>query len=209
MGQVRQELDALTEAERFRIRAIGRAEVTDEPGDNVRWPTRKRGQERLRVPAPEEIAGVRDPQPVAGRVEKAGEIVEVGAVPDDFEAGSGHERTHLLGDGPRGADDGIGVPAHEARERTFAAKVMAPVRVRGERVAQVGHPAGSGEPLRRRPGQVHRPGWRSGEDDVDSLAADNPCRRRGRRQLPEDARVGHESAAEKEPGAKLTLAAPS
>ena len=135
MRQVREELNARVEAERFRKGAVGWTEIADETGDDLLGRAGKRSEERLRVPAAEEVTGVRDPQPLARRVSEAREIVEVAPVPDHLEARRGNERTHLLGDCPRRADDAVGVAAHEAGEPPLPADVVPPVRVRGEGVA--------------------------------------------------------------------------
>ena len=61
-----------------------------------------------------------------------------------------------------------------------SATLAAPVRVRDERVAQVGDPGGAGGTLHRGTDQVHGRRRRGGQDDVDPLAPDDADRGRDR-----------------------------
>ena len=113
------------------------------------------------------------------------------------------EAARLLGDRLRDGDDRVGRARDERGDRARPALLHAdeqalrvPVRVRDERVAQVGDPAHAGRPLDRGADEVDRVRRRGGHDDVDVVLAHDPDGRRDRRHVPGDVLVGDERAAE-------------
>ena len=74
------------------------------------------------------------------------------------------------------------------------------MRMRGERVAQVGDPGRAGRPLHRRAEEVERRRRRGREHDVDPLAPDEPDRDRRRERAPGDVLVRHEQPAPEQRG---------
>ena len=157
------QLEPVAEAERLGPLAVGRAEVADEAGDDAVERERERGQERPRVALAEERARVRDPEAVAPRwysspakSSKSEPFAIVTTGP------RGDALAHLLGDrlgdarrsrrrGARRAARRRAAPCSFTRT---ASRSRVAVRVRDERVAQVGDPAGRRSPAspRRRRG---------------------------------------------------------
>ena len=184
--------------------AVARAEVADEPRHHA-VDARERGQERPRVALAEERPGVRDPErrPVrlvgAARVLEPGEVVEVGAVRDRLHRPVRPERAHLVGDRVGDGDDRVGLRRDQPRDhlvplllRPHGQPLRVAVRVRDERVAQVGDPAHLRLPLARGADEVHRPGRRGRDHDVDPLVAADAQRGRDRGQVEGHVLVGEE-----------------
>ena len=154
--RVRDQLEPVAEAERLRPLAVGRAEVADEAGDDVEPRVGERLQERPRVALAEERAGVGDPEarrrgryssPAKSSKSQPFAIVTTGP--------RGLERARLLGDRLRDArrsrrrwrgdeaGDRARRPSPSRGRRRDSARA---VRVRDERVAQVGEPASRRSP---------------------------------------------------------------
>src|SRR5205085_9796729 len=145
---VRVQLEPVAEPELLRPVAVGRAEVADEARDDVEAAPGERLQERPRAALAEEAPGVRDPEALGAVVLEPGEVVEVAAVRDRYDPAFWLERAHLLGDRIRDGDDRVRGARHRPSDRALAALLHAheaalrpPVRVRAERVAEVGDPA--------------------------------------------------------------------
>ena len=194
----RKKLDAVADPDPLGVLAVGGAEVADEAGDHVGRRAGERVEEWPGIATAEEAARVRDPEAVAGRVRKPGELVEVGAVLDHGETARRRERGGLPRDRPRDGDDRVRLARDESRERALTADLPAPVRERDERIAEVGDPADAGRPLRGRPDEVDGSGRRRRQDDVDAVATHEPDRGGDRRRVPEDARVRDEKRARRE-----------
>ena len=200
---VAEQLDAVAETERLGVLAVGGAEVAGEAGDDVvEAGVRECAQERLRVALAVEVARVRDPEAVARVVLEAREVVEVGAVRDRDDLALRLQRTHLLGDRVGHRDDRVRLrgdePPHPAGGLLLQPRelrlVAAPMRMRGERVAEVGDPRSAGRPLHRGAEQVERRRRRGREHDVDPLAPDEPDGDRQRERAPRDVLVRDEQA---------------
>ena len=206
-GDVRDQLQPVAEPEALRPLAVGRAEVADEPGDDVEPRVGQRGDERPRVAAAEEAARMGDPEPLRRAVLHPVEVVEVGAVLDRHHAAPRLERTRLVGDRVRRRDDRVGVARHEPGDAPLAllldphepALVAATMRMGDERVPQVGDPPRTGRALDRGSDEVHRARRRGRQHDVDPLAAHDPDRGRNRGQVPGDVLVGNEQPPAEEP----------
>ena len=82
--------------------------------------------------------------------------------------------------------------------RARRSRVVAPVLVRDERIAEVGDPAGARRALNRRADEVDRARRRGRDHDVDALALRDPDRRRDRGEVPRHARVGNEQATRRD-----------
>ncbi len=145
----------VAEAERLRVLAVGGAEVAGEADDDVlEARLGERAEERLRVALAVEVAGVRDPEAVARVVLEAREVVEVAAVRDRHDLALRLERARLLGDRVGGGDDRVGLRRDELRDAADGLLlqlreprlVAAPVRMRRERVAEVGDPRRAASP---------------------------------------------------------------
>ena len=78
--------------------------------------------------------------------------------------------------------------------RAHGRRLGAAVRVRDERVAQVGDPVRARRLLHGGADEVHRARRRGREHDVDLVLARDADRRRDRGQVPADVLVGHEQA---------------
>ena len=138
-----------------------------------------------------------------GVVLEPGEVVEVGAVRDRHDPPRAVERSRISSAiASETHDDRVGVARDQPRDRVLALLLRAheqplgaPVRVRDERVAQVGDPLHAGRLLHRRADQVHRRRRRGREHDVDPLAAHDADRGRDRGQVPADVLVGDEQPA--------------
>ena len=141
------------------------AEVADEARDDVRRARLgERGQERLRVALAEEVAGVRDAEPVARVVLEAREVVEVAAVRDRHDLALRLERARLLGDRVGGGDDRVGLRAtsrptpHGLSPSARRAATRRAGAGADERVAQVGDPRRAARALDRGAEQMQRRG---------------------------------------------------
>ena len=130
-------------------------------------------------------------------------VVEVAAVLDRHEPALRLEEAHLLGDRVGSRDDRARLRRDEP---TYAADgfllqprelrlVAAPVRMRGERIAEVGDPGCAGRPLHGGAQEVKRRRRRGREHDVDALTAHEPDRDRQRDRAPGDVLVGDEQPA--------------
>ena len=206
MRGVGNELEPVAEAELLGPFAVGRAEVADEARDRVQLRVGERLQERTRVAAAEEAPRVRDREPLAAPVLEPGEVVEVAAVRNRRHGRGRLERARLVRDRVGRGDDRVRRVGDEPGDagggrllRPHGQAVGAPVRVGGDRVAQVGHPANAGQPLDRRADQVDRVRGRRRDHCVDPLALDDSRRRRDRGQVPADVLVGHEQASPEQP----------
>ena len=111
------------------------------------------------------------------------------------------EAAHLGCDRLGHARDRVRLPGDEARDllvrglpRPRGGRVVAPMLIRDERIPKIRDPARVGEPLDRRPYEVHGAGRRGREDDVDPLLAHDPHSSRDRGHVPRHARVGQEQA---------------
>ena len=100
---------------------------------------------------------------VARRVVEPGEVVEVAAVRDRHDLPARREAARLVGDRVRDAGDRVGRVGDEPGDalvdlllRAHGHALGAPVRVRDERVAQVGDPLRAGRLLHRRADEVDR-----------------------------------------------------
>ena len=186
--RIREELQPVAKPERLGPGAIGLAEVAEEARDDVEPRVGERLEKRPRVAASEEAPGVRDAEAVRGMALEADDVVEVGAVRDRHDRALRVERPRLLADRLRDADDRVGARGNEPRDalvqgrfRLRRRRVRPPVRMRDERVAEIGDPADAGRSLNRGRDQMRRAGRRRGEDDVDPVLAHQPDRRRGPR----------------------------
>ena len=167
-----------------------RAQPADEARDDVILRLGQRGQERARVAMPEERARVRDPEAVARVVLEPFEVLEVAAVRDRLDPLRA-ELAHLLRDRIGDGDDRVGVARDEPRDERLrllldlhGEPVDAPVRVRGDGVAEVGDPRHARRLLDRGSDQVHGRGRRGRHEHVDLLVEDDPPRGRDRGQRP-------------------------
>jgi hypothetical protein len=111
------------------------------------------------------------------------------------------EPSNLVRDRLRDARDRIRVARDEPRDllvrhltRARRGRVVAPVLVCHERIAEVRDPAGSRRALNRRADEVHRARRGGRDDDVDALALRDSDRRRDRCEIPRHARIGDEQA---------------
>ena len=137
---------------------------------------------------------------------EAGDVVEVGAVRDRDDRASRLERPGLLGDRLGDARDRVcatrdeaGDPAVQRRLGLRRGRVGAPMRVRDERVAQVGDPADPRRARDRGGDQVRRSRRRGRDDDVDPVLAHEPDPGRDRGQRPGRVLVRHDEPPELEP----------
>ena len=198
------DLEPVAEPEPARPLAVGRAEVPHEARDDIRIGSGERLEDRPRSAFAEEAARVRESEAVARCVLEPGEVLEVRTVRDRLDA-SGTERAQLVPDRRGYGRDGVRVARDQPGDalsrgllRADESGFDASVRVRGDRVAQVGDPAGAGGALDRGTDEVNRGGRRGRDDDVDSLAADDPDRGRDRRDVPADVLIRHQHPAERE-----------
>ena len=202
---VAEQLDAVAEAERLGVLAVGSAEVAGEARrPRRRGPTRRaragtasgracRGSGPVCVIRSRSLAWCSRPakssksQPLAIVTTSALRLERARLLGD--RVGRRDDRVGLRRDEPPDAADGLLLQPRELR------LVAAPVRMRGERVAQVGDPGRAGRALDGGAEQVERRRRRGGEHDVDLLPAHEPDRDRQRERAPGDVLVGHEQPA--------------
>src|SRR5690606_28473298 len=101
--RVRDQLEAVAEAERLRPLAVGGTEVAEEPRRHVEARVGQRLQERPWVASSEEAAGMGDPEALGRMALQAGDVVEVAAVGDRADGPARPERARLLADRLRDA----------------------------------------------------------------------------------------------------------
>ena len=205
--RVRKQAEPVAESEPLGPGAVGRAEVAEEARLDVQAGLGERGQERARIALAEEAAGVRDPEALARPVLEPLEVVEVRSVRDRHHRPLRPQPARLVGDRVGDRDDPVGAPRDQPGDalrrpllRAHEPALGPPVRVRDERVAQVGHPGRLARPLRDRPDQVHRSGRRGRDHHVDPLAVDESDRGPVRGQVPGHVLVRHEQAAAERAG---------
>ena len=198
--RVRNQLEPVAEVELVGPLAVGRAEVAEEAHDDVvEARLLHRSQERARVALAEERARVRDAEALRRDVLDPDEVVEVGAVRDRHDRSTRSALAHFVGDRLRHGDDRVGAACDEPRDgvlalllRTHDQPFRVAVRVRDDRVAQVGHPRHAGGALHRSADEVHRRRRRRRDDHVDALALHDAERGRDRGQVPAHVLVGDE-----------------
>ena len=164
------------------------------PGPRRGTPRRNGRGSRL----PKKLPGVRDPEPRPGHVLEPGEVVEVAAVRDHAHGAARAEAAHLVRDRLRDARDGVGAARDELRDllvrrlpRARRGRVVTPVLVGDERIAQVGDPARARVAVCTAAPTKCTDGGRRGRDHgVDPLAPRDADRGRDRGEVPGDARVG-------------------
>ena len=126
---------------------------------------------------------MRDPEAFAPRVREALEVVEVRPVRDLDDRPTWVPLPHLGADRLRDSDDRVGATGDETGDGVLrlllhadGAALGTPVRVRHDRVTQVGHPRDAGRPLHGRADEVDGRRRRRGDDDVDPLPPHDPNR---------------------------------
>ena len=176
MRRVRMELEPVAEPERLCPLAVGRAEVADEAGDDVQLRVRERLQERPRVALAEEAARVRDREAARRAGTRAPRSrrsrSRSGSSRPLLAARARAPRRRSRPPRPRSRR----LCGHDAGDRGCS-RLLGPdgealgaaVRMSGDRVAQVGHPARVGQALDGGADEVDRVRRRGRDHRVDPL----------------------------------------
>ena len=179
-GAYGMQLEPVAEPERLGPLAVGRAEVADEAGDDVqlrrrRAPAGTAAGRACRRTMPACVIRNRSPRRYSSPAKSSKS--QPFAIVDD--RAPRLERARLLGDRVGDGDDRVRrarderarPPARGLLLRAHGELLGAPVRVRDDRVAQVGDPAHAGRALDRGADEVDRVRRRGRDHDVDPLAA--------------------------------------
>ncbi len=165
----------------------------------------ERLQERPRVAAAEEAARVRDAEATRRACTRARRSRRSRSRSRRRGRPARLEPAYLVRDRLGDAGDRIGAARDEPRNllvrslpRARGSRVVAPVLVRDDRIAQIGDPARTGRSLDGRSDEVDRRRRRGRDHGVDALASRDADRRGDRGEVPRHARIGEEQTTRRD-----------